>query len=64
MLSDWELWAIATRLINDHGVDASYEASLYAEEMMNKGDFEGQLTWLLVVDRIETMQAAPKGPPN
>jgi hypothetical protein len=61
MLSDWELWAIANRLIVDQGPDAAIEAALRADEMLERNDLNGQRTWICVLDRIKELQAEPQG---
>ena len=61
MLSDWELWAIANRLMLDHGPDAPIEAAFRADEMLEQNDLDGQRTWIGVLDRIKELQAEPQG---
>lgn len=58
MLSDWELWAVANKLIADHGADAAIQAALKADEMLERADFDGQQVWLAVLRRVEEWQLA------
>lgn len=61
MLSDWELWAVANKLISEHGESAAIEAALKADEMLERADFDGQRVWLSVLRRIAELIETPSG---
>lgn len=37
-LPEWELWACANRMIEQHGADAPYHAAMKADDMLERGD--------------------------
>lgn len=55
MLTDWELWAVARRLIDVHGDMAAGHASLKAAELEAKGDMRGRDVFLAVAARINQL---------
>jgi len=64
MLSDWELWACAGKLIELHGADAAIHAAMRADALMEEGDDAGAATFRRIVDRINRLQASPSGALN
>jgi hypothetical protein len=54
-LSDWELWAVARRFMEEHGDMAAGYASLKAAELDAQGDNRGRDTFLDVAARINTL---------
>lgn len=57
MLSDWELWAVANRLMQEHGDTAAGVASLKATEMEAQGDERGKAVWMAVAERINRLNS-------
>ncbi|RKS84328.1 hypothetical protein DFR51_3770 [Sphingosinicella microcystinivorans] len=55
LLSDWELWAVARRFIEDHGDMAAGYASLKATERDAQGDARGREVFLEVAVRINQL---------
>lgn len=64
MLSDWELFAIARKLIDEHGREAADAALRRADDLSERGDPDGEAVWLAVGRRIELLLADPAGPAN
>lgn len=64
MLSDWELWACANKMIEEHGLDAPIHAAMRADQLTEEGDLDGSLTWLAIIRRINQLLTKPAGPTN
>lgn len=45
MLSDWELWACANRVLQSHGKNASLHAAEQIEALTRAGDADGARAW-------------------
>jgi hypothetical protein len=54
----------ANLLIREHCGDAEIVAAQRADEMLDRGDRDGQLVWLRIRRVIVEMQAVPVGKPN
>lgn len=48
-------------MIEDHGIDATFEISMMADDNFERGDLEGQRMWMAVLRRVEELQARPCG---
>jgi hypothetical protein len=59
MLTEWELWACAQRMVDDHGADAPIYAAMRADKLLEHGDQEGCSTWVLIMRRAEQLLAGP-----
>ncbi len=64
MISELDIWRAANLLIGRHGVDAEIEAARRADLMLERGDRDGQLTWMRIQLAIARLRAPPVGPPN
>ena len=64
MLSDWELFAVAKKLIKEHGLEAADAALRRADDLAKRGDLDGEAVWLAVGRKIELVLADPSGLPN
>jgi hypothetical protein len=64
MVPDRDIWRAANLLIREHGADAEVIAAGRADEMLERGDHEGQLVWLRIRRAVAEMQAAQLGKPN
>ncbi|MGB7404639.1 MAG: hypothetical protein WA906_03020 [Pacificimonas sp.] len=64
MLSDWELFAVARKLIEEYGLEAADAALRRADDMAQRGDLDGEAVWLAVGRKIELLLANPSGLPN
>jgi triphosphoribosyl-dephospho-CoA synthetase len=67
MTSDLDIWRAANLLIKRHGDDAAVMAVQRADELLAKGDVEGQIVWKRIVNAINEWQRigpAPDEPKN
>ena len=64
MLGEWELFAVARKLIDEHGPEAADAALRRVDDMRQRGDRDGEAVWLAVGRKIELLLADPSGPPN
>ena len=64
MIPDRDIWQAANLLIREHKADAEIVAARRADEMLKRGDHEGQLVWIRIGRAIAELQAAPVGKPN
>jgi hypothetical protein len=56
MISDLDVWRCAHLLIKQHGDGAEFDAAGRADDMLAKGDVEGQRVWMLVLKAIRELQ--------
>lgn len=56
-LGEWELWACAQKVIDDHGVGAVAHAERRMLELLAAGDEAGALTWTAIAMRIEELES-------
>jgi hypothetical protein len=47
-----DIWRSAKLLIDLHGVDARTVAAMHSDEMLERGDIEGQKVWVRVLKAI------------
>lgn len=64
MLTEWELWAVAAKVIEQHGDTARAHAEERQRALEAAGDTGGVNAWSAVLARIEQLQALPAGPLN
>ena len=64
MVPDLDIWRAANLLIREHRADAEFVAARRADEMLERGDRDGQIVWLRIQRAITELQAAPVGKPN
>ena len=64
MIPDRGIWRAANLLIREHKADAEIVASRRADEMLERGDRDGQLVWLGIRRAIVQLQAVPVSKPN
>ena len=50
MISDLDIWRSANELIKQFGDTADIEAAARADELLDKGDLEGQRVWLRILN--------------
>jgi len=58
VISDLDAYRAANLLIRQHGADAEIEAARKADLMLDRGDRDGEVLWLLIMRAIVTLQAA------
>lgn len=61
MITEWELWACANHLINQHGENAAMEAAMRADELLAEDDLQGMRTFQAIARRIDQLLANPSG---
>jgi hypothetical protein len=64
MIPDREIWRDANLLIRKHGADTEVVATRRADEMLERGDRDGQLVWIRIRRAIADLQTVPMGKPN
>jgi len=64
MIPDCDIWRAANLLIREHGAEAETVAAHRADEMLERGDHEGQVVWRRIRRAIVEMQVVPGGMPN
>jgi hypothetical protein len=57
MLSEWELWACANRVLQTHGENAARHAAEQVGALVLEGDAEGVRTWQAIAARIAQLRA-------
>ena len=63
MIADIDLWRAAKALLDRYGEDASIEAAMRADEMLEQGDMDGKVVWLRILEAVEKLQnTEPTGP--
>ncbi len=61
MIPDIDIYRVANLLVKRHGQDASIEAAMRADAMLDKGDLEGCAAWKRILKAVEELQGtAPK----
>lgn len=58
---DRQVWHTATELLGRYGCDAAFEAGLRADERVERGDCDGAVHWLRVVEAVEELQRSDLG---
>ena len=57
MLSEWELWACANRVLQTHGEEAARHAAEQIGALVLVGDAEGVRAWQAIAERIAQLSA-------
>jgi hypothetical protein len=64
MVSDLDIWRAANLLIGRHGDDAEITAASRADDLLDRGDIDGQRVWLRIRAAIAELRAPPSGLPH
>ena len=64
MIPDRDIWRAGNLLIREHGADAEVVAARRCDEMLERGDRDGQLVWLRIRRAIAELQTVSVGKPN
>ncbi len=56
MIPDIDIYRVANLLVKRHGQDASIEAAMRADAMLDKGDLDGCATWKRILRAVEELQ--------
>ena len=59
-----DIWCVANLMIREHGVEAEIVAARRADEMLDRGDIDGQRVWMRISRAIGELQAPATGRPN
>jgi hypothetical protein len=59
MTPDIDIWRAANLLIKQHGENAEIVAAQRADQMLERGDRDGEILWLRIRRAIIDLQAAP-----
>ena len=62
MTSDLDIYRAANLIVKRHGRDASIEAAMRADAMLEAGDLDGYTVWKRVLKAVEEWQRAEPGP--
>ena len=63
MIPDRDVWR-AANLLRKHGAEAEVVAARRADQMLERGDHDGQLVWRRIRRAIADLQTVPMGKPN
>ncbi len=55
MIPDLDIYRVANLLVKRHGQDASIEAAMRADAMLDKGDLDGYAVWKRIVKAVEEL---------
>lgn len=64
MIPDIDIWQAANLLLREHGDEAEIVAARRADEMLGRGDHDGQRVWMRIRRAIGELQAPATGRPN
>jgi hypothetical protein len=62
MISDVDVWRAANLLIRRFGEEAELEAARRADQMLERGDRDGQRVWMAIRQAVAQLQAPRSGP--
>ncbi len=55
MTSDIDVYRSAKLLIDQHGDEAPIHAAMRADAMLDKGDLDGQVVWMRILEAIKEL---------
>jgi hypothetical protein len=61
VISDRDIYRTANLLIRKHGERAHIHAAMRVEEFQDKGDLNGQRTWLRIIKAIDALRSTRRG---
>ncbi len=62
MIPDIDIYRVANLLVKRHGQDASIEAAMRADAMLDKGDLDGYAAWKRILRAVEELQGTAPQP--
>ncbi len=62
LVDDLDIYTTANILIREHGQDASIQAAMRADAMLEKGDLEGCAVWKRVLRAVEELLSNKRPP--
>lgn len=63
-LTDWELWAVAAKVMDAEGDDVGEFLIERVHALTEAGDDEGVMMWLAVADRVQQLMLGKPRDPN
>lgn len=60
-IAEIDIWRSAKRLVGQHGDDAPLVAAQRADELLARGDVEGQAVWKRILRAIEELARVERG---
>jgi len=61
LTSDRDIYRTANLMIRKHGSEARLQAAMRADELLDKGDLDGQRTWLRIIKANEDLTSTDRG---
>jgi len=61
LISDRDIFQTANLLIRKHGSEAHIHAAMRADEFLDKGDLDGQRTWMRIIQAIGELTSTDRG---
>jgi hypothetical protein len=61
LISDRDIYRTANLMIHKHGSEAHLQATMRAHQLLDKGDLDGQRTWLRIIKAIEDLTSTDQG---
>lgn len=61
MISDLDIWRSANELVKRFGDTADIEAAARADQLLAKGDIDGQRVWLRILKVIDEVRQSSRG---
>ncbi len=55
MISDLDVYRSAQLLVEKHGDEARIEAAMKADDMLERGDLDGQAVWLRILEAVRKL---------
>ncbi len=62
MIPDIDIYRVANLLVKRHGQDASIEAAMRADAMLDKGDLDDYAAWKRILRAVEELQGTVPRP--
>ncbi len=62
MIPDIDIYRVANLLVKRHGQDASIEAAMRADAMLEAGDMDGYAAWKRILKAVEELQGTVPKP--
>ncbi len=56
MIPDLDIYRVANLLVKRHGPDASIEAAMRADAMLEAGDLDGYAAWKRILRAVEELR--------
>ncbi len=55
-LEEWEVWAVASKVIEMHGADVGDYLLGRVQAMMDSGDDDGLAHWMMIAAKVKLLQ--------